>query len=65
MFQSNYVLGRIEGKEEGKEEGKIEGKIEREIEIASKALKKGLSIKDISELTGLTDDQIRRINNAT
>lgn len=42
-----------------------EGKIEREIEIASKALKKGLSIKDISELTGLSEEQIRRINNAT
>ncbi len=48
-----------------REEGKIEGKIEREIEIASNALKKGLSIKDISELTGLSEEQIRGINNAT
>lgn len=40
-----------------REEGKIEGKIE----IASKAMKKGLSIKDITELTGLSEDEIKRL----
>ena len=40
-----------------REEGKIEGKIE----IASKALKKGLSVKDIIDLTGLTEEEIERI----
>jgi len=40
-----------------REEGKIEGKIE----IASKALKKGLSVKDIIDLTGLTEEEIGRI----
>ena len=40
-----------------REEGKIEGKIE----IASKALKKGLSVKDIIDLTGLTEEEIVRI----
>lgn len=40
-----------------REEGKIEGKIE----IATKALKKGLSIKDIVELTGLSEDEIKKI----
>lgn len=40
-----------------REEGKIEGKIE----IAIKALKKGLSIKDIVELTGLSEDEIKKI----
>ena len=40
-----------------REEGKIEGKIE----IATKALKKGLSVKDIIELTGLSENEIKKI----
>ena len=40
-----------------REEGKIEGKIE----IASKAMKKGLSIADIVDLTGLTEDEIKKL----
>ncbi len=40
-----------------KEEGKIEGKIE----IATKALQKGLSINDIIELTGLSEDEIKKL----
>ena len=40
-----------------REEGKIEGKIE----IAINALKKGLHVKDIIELTGLTEDEIIKI----
>ncbi len=48
-------------KEEGKVEGKTEGKTEGKIEIAIKALKKGLSIKDISELTGLTESEIKKL----
>jgi len=40
-----------------KEEGKIEGKIE----IALKALKKGFSPKDISELTGLSESDIEHL----
>ena len=42
-------------------EGKIEGKIEEKIEISRKALKKGLSINDIVELTGLSEDEIKGI----
>jgi len=43
-------------------EGKIEGRIEGKIEIAIKALKKGISINDIIELTGLSEDEIKGIN---
>jgi len=46
---------------EGKIEGRIEGKIEGRFEIAAKALLKGLSIKDIIELTGLSADEIKGI----
>ena len=44
-----------------KEEGKIEGKTERNVEIAKKALAKGLSIKDVSELTGMTELEIKNL----
>jgi predicted transposase/invertase (TIGR01784 family) len=40
---------------------KEEGKIERNIEIAIKALKKGLSLNDITELTGLSEAEIKKI----
>ena len=43
-------------------EGKLEGRIEGKFEIAIKALKKGFSINDIIELTGLSEDEIKGIN---
>ena len=44
---------------EGKQEGKLEGKMEEKHEVAKNALKKGLSIKDITELTGLSESEIK------
>lgn len=41
-----------------RDEGKIEGKIEGKFEIAKRALERGLTIKDISELTGLTEQEL-------
>jgi predicted transposase/invertase (TIGR01784 family) len=43
------------------EEGKLKGKMEEKIEIASKALKKGLSMGDIIELTGLSEKEIVKL----
>ena len=39
-----------------------EGKIEGKFEIAIKALKKGFSINDVIELTGLSEEEIKGIN---
>ncbi len=38
-----------------------EGKIEGEIGVAKKALKKGLSIEDIIDLTGLSREQVGQV----
>ena len=38
---------------EGREEGMEKGKEERSIEVALAALKKGYSVDDIAEITGL------------
>ena len=37
----------------------MEGKLEGKLEIAKKALKKGMSIAEIADLTGLTEVEIR------
>jgi len=46
-----------------KEEGEIKGRIEGKIEIAMQMLKKGIEISLISELTGLTEQEIRNLKN--
>jgi predicted transposase/invertase (TIGR01784 family) len=47
--------------EEGKIEGEREGKIKGKIEVARNALHKGLSIKTIAELTGLSEKEIEKL----
>lgn len=39
-----------------------EGRLEGKIEVALQALKKGLTTKDISDLTGLTEKEIEELN---
>ena len=45
----------------GRKQGKVEGKIEGIKEIAKKLLNKNLSKKEISEITGLRDDEIEKL----
>jgi len=52
------IEGRIEGKIEGKIEGRIEGRIEEKLEIAQKMKQSGMDLKTISELTGLSINDI-------
>lgn len=47
--------------DEGKTEGKTEGKIQGKIEVAGKMKLKGLSPKDISEVTGLSESEIEEL----
>ena len=51
------------GKKIGIEFGKKEGKKERNIEIAKSMLKKGMELNLISELTGLTVEEIELLKN--
>ena len=50
--------GRIEGRADGLAEGRAEGEINKAKKIASDMKKKGLEFSLISELTGLTEDEI-------
>ena len=59
-FDALVKYNEIEdAKKEGIEKGKNIGTKEKTIEIAKNMLKKKMSIKDISEITGLTEDEVR------
>jgi predicted transposase/invertase (TIGR01784 family) len=51
-------VAKDEGLAEGLAEGEAKGKAECKRETAVKMLKKGMSLDDISELTGLSQEEI-------
>lgn len=56
--KSALHCAREEGKKEGREEGKEQGRKEKQIEIAKKLKKQKMSIKQIAEITGLSEEEI-------
>lgn len=52
---------KAEGRQEGREEGKQEGRQEEQINIARRMLVKGLSIEQISDVTGLSVDEVQKL----
>jgi predicted transposase YdaD len=54
--------GRIEGKKEGRIEGKKEGRIEGKkamiIEIIRKGVSNNMSVETLTQLTGLTENEV-------
>ena len=54
--------GLKEGKEEGIKEGREEGAKQKSFDIAKRMLEKGIDIEIISELTGLTEKEISKLN---
>ena len=53
--------GLKEGKEEGIKEGREEGAKQKSCDIAERMLEKGIDIETISELTGLTAEEVSRL----
>ncbi len=66
MYESHYLDGKIDGKKEGIEEGLKKGiekgASEEKIKIAKEMLEDGFSIKKIIKYTGLTEEEIEKIN---
>ena len=60
-FEEGKAKGRAEGKAEGKAEGLAEGEVNKAREIALGMLTKGYAVDIISDLTGLTEDEIRHL----
>ena len=54
--------GHKVGKEEGRKEGRAEGAKLKSFDIAQRMLEKGIDIETISELTGLTEKEISKLN---
>ena len=52
---------RRDGKEDGIREGVVKGAKEKEIQIAKNMLKKGMSVLDIIEITGLTKEEVEKL----
>ena len=53
--------GREEGHKEGIKEGRAEGAKQKSFDIAKSMLEKGIDIETISELTGLTAEEVSRL----
>ena len=56
-----YNEGHKEGFEAGHEQGKKQGEINKEKEIAKKLKERNLTLKEISEITGLSIDEIKKL----
>ena len=50
-----------EGFEDGFEEGKNSGKKENQIETAKKMLEKNIKLEDIIDITGLSEEEIKKL----
>ena len=60
-FDTAREEGMADGLKKGMEKGMEKGLIDAKLEIAIRALKKGFSVNDVIELTGLSEDEIKKI----
>lgn len=61
MFEEGEIVGRAEGEKIGEKRGKLEGENANKIAVALKLLSMGMDITMISEATGLTEDEIKKL----
>ncbi|ELC8454812.1 Rpn family recombination-promoting nuclease/putative transposase, partial [Clostridium perfringens] len=59
MYDETSALNSA--KREGKEEGLKEGELKAKYDLARKSISEGLSISLISKLTGLSEEEIKRL----
>ena len=62
-FEEGEAKGRIEGEAKGRIEGEAKGRTEGKIEVALNALKEGLPVNLIADLTGLSATEIENLKN--
>ncbi|MGE5343209.1 MAG: Rpn family recombination-promoting nuclease/putative transposase, partial [Candidatus Omnitrophota bacterium] len=61
MFESSYKVGELKGIEKGVEIGMEKGSKDKAIEMARESLKEGLAVELVSKLTGLSIEDINKI----
>lgn len=59
--KKKYAEGVVEGLAKGMAKGRIEGRAEGRAEVAKKMLAKGIPAETLTELTGLTKDEIKAL----
>ena len=59
--EEGHKVGKEEGLKVGREEGRAEGVKQNSFDIAERMLEKGIDIETISELTGLTEEEVSRL----
>ncbi|MDE7127566.1 MAG: hypothetical protein K2O58_06710, partial [Bacteroidales bacterium] len=60
-IRNQIEFGRLEGREEGLKEGETKGMERAKAEIVKAMRSKGMDIKLISEVTGLSEEEVRKI----
>ena len=60
-FAEGEAKGRAEGRAEGKAEGRAEGKVEGRADVAYKLVQLGIPLKQISEATGFSIEEIQAL----
>ncbi|WP_283685035.1 Rpn family recombination-promoting nuclease/putative transposase [Clostridium perfringens] len=60
-LEKGVEIGRKEGLKEGLKEGEVRGELKAKYNLARNSLSKGLPISLISELTGLSEDEINKL----
>ena len=60
-WEMDYISGMSSAKEDGRQEGRKEGKKSTQIETAKKLLKLNMTIKQIVEITELTEEEINNL----
>ena len=61
VLDTAKMEGRAEGRIEGRAEGRVEGRTEEKIEMAKKMKEMGMAIETISQISGLTAEQIDQL----
>lgn len=60
-IEAGKAQGLQEGKAQGLQEGKTQGLQQSKIEIAKKMLSKGMPLDLIVEMTGLSEEEIKKL----
>jgi predicted transposase/invertase (TIGR01784 family) len=61
MIDGAKEEGKKEGRIEGRIEGEIEGRIEEKRQFALKLLQRGMTVTDVTEISELSEDEVRRL----
>lgn len=59
--EATRMEGRIRGLAEGRKAGRAEGRAEGRVEVAKRMLERGMSVEDIRDLTGMGEEEIRKL----